>query len=110
MTLIVESAVLTAFGVVLIKEGFSVYKWLKGRKKNNSNGKTVSGLLEDIKGQGTVMLSKIGKTDEQIGEIKLNLQTVKTEMVSFKEKCTQTDERIDTLDKRFFDHIVGQGG
>jgi len=110
MTLIVESAVLIAFGGVLIKEGFSMYKWAKNRNKNGSNGKNISGLLEDIKGQGTIMLGKIGKIEGEQTEIKINLQKVTTEMVSFKEKCIETDERIDTLDQRFFDHIKQAGG
>jgi capsule polysaccharide export protein KpsE/RkpR len=102
--------VLVAFGGVLIKEGFSMYKWAKNRKKNGSNGKNVSGLLEDIKEQGTLMLGKIGKVEDGLTQTNLSLQTVKTEMVSFKEKCAGTGERIDVLDQRLFDHIKGTGG
>jgi hypothetical protein len=108
-TITVDNAVIVAVAGLIAKETtMGIIKLLGKRTGNGKN--TLRGLLEDIRGQGKVTLDKVGAIEKEQGDIKIALKGVTTEMVSFKEKCVEQDDRLDTLDTRFFDHIKGSGG
>jgi hypothetical protein len=109
-TITVDNAVIVAVAGLVAKEATTMIIKLLGRK-NGGNGKnTLRGLLEDIRGQGRVTLDKVGTIEKEQVEIKIALKGMTADMVNFKEKCVEQDERLDTLDQRFFDHIKRAGG
>ncbi len=97
-----------AVGGLLIKEGASMF--IKYKANKNGNGKNnIKGLLEDIRSQGNLTLTKVGSIEHEQGEIKIALKGITTEMVSFKEKHISLDKDVTNLDQRLFDHVKKGG-
>ncbi len=107
----IDDAVLIAVGGLVMKEGASLVMKLRAKRNGNGNGKdsAIKGLLQDIKGQGSLTLQKMSGLEAEQGEIKTDIAVVKTEMANFNKSCSTFDERIKQVDERLYDHIR-QGG
>jgi hypothetical protein len=105
---VISDAVVIAVTGLLAKEVGLLFLKFKGRKKENGKN-NFRGLLEDIRGQGKVTLDKVAGIERDQVDIKVTLKGVTTEMVNFKDKCIEQDDRLDQLDQRIFDHIKAGG-
>ncbi len=110
-SIVINDAVLVAAGGLVVKGGDLLLKWYRARKGGNGKdkGPHIAGLLNDIKGQGTLTLTEVGKIKDAQSEMKTNLAVMTTKMGAFETACVSFDDRIGKLDTRLYEHVEKGG-